>query len=138
MLWDLALQPNLLKCSLLEDRLLTEIQFKTVARKKYEGSIDSYFLKADGKKRFVSHRDLFNLSYAEGIITGLWGDPRAIVETFSFVRKSTNNTGPWLFTLTDQYGRSVRVEFNCIYKRETTDQTGADQAPPSADPNPSR
>lgn len=115
--WDVDFKPNLLKCELREQRILTEIHFRINSRQVVFGETESFVIHDNGTKRFVSREALFDIGYSQGLIIGHTGDPRGNVDDFSLVRKTKKDNGPWEYTRTESHGYSIRVEFNCKYKK---------------------
>lgn len=115
--WDIDFQPQLLKCALHEDHVLTEIHFRVNSRQAVFGDIKSYVIYDNGNKRFVSGESLFDISLKDGLILGHTGDPRGVVDEFSFARKTSKNAGPWDYTRLAKDGSGLRVEFHCKYQK---------------------
>ncbi len=80
-----------------------------------EGEVLCYLFNS-GEKNFISGYNLFSISYHDGVISGMTGDPYTQTDgSFTLVPLSFNENGLWQFSYTGLNNQQITAEFNCTY-----------------------
>jgi hypothetical protein len=86
-----------------------------------EGEVLCYLFNS-GEKNFISGFNLFNISYHDGVISGMTGDPYTQTDgSFTLVPLSFSETGKWQFSHTGINSQQITAEFNCTYSDRNLD-----------------
>jgi hypothetical protein len=110
-----SFDPTALKCSLLDGKFVSEIFFKYDHSNHLVGELDHYLRKNNHERYFISGNIFFDIAYKNGLIYGSTGDPRGVINSFRLSRKGVNNTGRWVYQVTELSGEKTEVTFPCSY-----------------------